>query len=208
MHRNSVAKPLTPDGRHLLTGVLSRSEAVVQMWDVETGKEARRFPTGDVITSAVAVSPDGRLAASMGNRQVVNVWNLEGDPALLTIGRGPGMALAFSPDSRSLLSGADDGSVWQIDLTPTELKLSRTFVGIVKQITAVAYSADGALVAASALDGKVLVWDAASGKVQHEWQLPGPVHGVSFDARGRHLAIANANATVFILRLETTSEQR
>jgi hypothetical protein len=36
---------------------------------------------------------------------------------------------------------------------------------------------------------------------QTGWHFPGPVNGVTFDATGRHLATANANGTVFILRL-------
>ncbi len=34
-----------------------------------------------------------------------------------------------------------------------------------------------------------------------EWQLPGPVNGVAAD--GRHLATANGNGTVYILRLRS-----
>jgi hypothetical protein len=38
-------------------------------------------------------------------------------------------------------------------------------------------------------------------KKLHEWQLPGGVAAVCFAPDGRHLAAANANGTVYILRL-------
>ena len=35
----------------------------------------------------------------------------------------------------------------------------------------------------------------------HEWQIRGPIQGLAFAADGRHLASANGNGTVYILRI-------
>lgn len=44
------------------------------------------------------------------------------------------------------------------------------------------------------------LWDTASGKKTREWQMPG-AHGLAFAPDGRHLAVASASSTVYILRL-------
>jgi hypothetical protein len=46
-----------------------------------------------------------------------------------------------------------------------------------------------------------MVWDAAAAKKLSEWELPGRVYTVAFAPDGRHIATANANATIYILRL-------
>jgi formylglycine-generating enzyme required for sulfatase activity len=56
-------------------------------------------------------------------------------------------------------------------------------------------------VVSAALDGRVILSESASGATLREWHLPCPVHSVAFAADGRHLATANANGTVYILRI-------
>jgi WD40 repeat protein len=75
------------------------------------------------------------------------------------------------------------------------------FSGHTKAITSLASSPDNKLLAASAIDGWVLVWDTATRTVVREWQLAGAVHGVTFAADSRHLALANGNGTAYLLRL-------
>jgi hypothetical protein len=43
--------------------------------------------------------------------------------------------------------------------------------------------------------------DAVARVKRREWTLPGVVHDVAFAPDGRHLATANGNGSVYILRL-------
>jgi hypothetical protein len=52
-------------------------------------------------------------------------------------------------------------------------------------------------------DGQVVRWDRSGGKVllDRNLGLPGPLNAATLAADGRHLITANANGTVYILRL-------
>jgi WD40 repeat protein len=63
-----------------------------------------------------------------------------------------------------------------------------------------AFAPDGRLLAVAAKD-KVQLYAVDTGSKMREWDFPGVVHAIAFAADGRHLATANANGTVYILRL-------
>ena len=54
----------------------------------------------------------------------------------------------------------------------------------------------------------VVVLDMPAGKKEKEWQFPGPVHGLAFAPDSRHLAVANGNGTIYILRLSGEAQPR
>jgi serine/threonine protein kinase/WD40 repeat protein len=106
-----------PNGNLVLSG---GADGSARLWDVWTGKELERWTQPGLIAS-VAFSADGRFAA----------YGLGGAPPnrlrLLDVSRrerlwdrnphnGYIFGLEFSPESRSLLSGAGDGAVIQWEL--------------------------------------------------------------------------------------------
>ena len=73
-------------------------------------------------------------------------------------------SVVFGSDWRRLVSGAVDGSVRMWDLQATRRQDSDTSF----HLRAAAVSCDGSLVATGFSDGRVVVWDAAMGKVVSE----------------------------------------
>jgi WD40 repeat protein len=195
----------SPDGKRLLSGGNSRESQAVVVWDVESRQEIERVKTEISDHTSVAISPDGRWRAAGGSDRATAFWRSEAGADVRHLEPGAGSSqqrLAFSGGSRFLFVGSSDGTVRRIDVENPDLRQQlQSYAGGSKPLTGVACSADDSLLAASAEDGRVFLWDAATTAMIREWRLPGKVNGVAFDAKGRHLALACGNGAVFFLRV-------
>jgi WD40 repeat protein len=149
-----------PAGRHLL---LFEADEPARWLDAETGREVCVLKGEPAPFAALALSPDGRYAASGSNTPnrpgVLRVWDLrDGAEAAPFDGHPDGIAsLAFSPDGRRLASGSRDKSVKVWDTkTGRELLTLRGHAAAVRQV---AFSPDGHFLVSVGVDGAVLVWD-------------------------------------------------
>jgi WD40 repeat protein len=196
---------ISPDSRLVVTCPDNNTLAVI---DSETGNDSERVTSGNLQAREGRFSSDGLWWATTGTDHLVELWSRKGKPPVrrspplgaFRVSRG----FEFSPTSRFLLAGYDDGAVRMFDVDKFDQVQPRTFAGLVTAITGVAWAADEKAVAASSDKGKVVVWETDSGKVLGEWQMPGAVHGVAFLPDGRHLLTANGNGTAFVLRLKSS----
>lgn len=152
-----------PDGR-VIAGF---ADGRVELLDPRTGRTAALVGrAGTRRVRSIAVSPDGRLAATNGFDRTLRIWDLE---ALSLVEEWPRMhsvsncALAFSPDGAAIVSPAADGS-FQVRKVPSgEVLLTIPNDGF-EPIAAV-FSPDGSRIATTTRRGPVMVYSAADGAV-------------------------------------------
>jgi WD40 repeat protein len=227
----SAATLIDPDGK---TGIIGAGRAIL-FWDLTTGRIAERWKVpGEV--SRVARSPDGKLwavASSSGNirlwstatRELLHAWHAtdEHDGAVV--------ALAFSPDSKRLASGAGNvyghGAadpflrVWDVT-DPRDVKEQRAIPMDANGVLALAFSPDGKTLAASEFSGggqqylqdkakkkeldppRVTLFDPVTGKRQRRLTgLSGYASELAFSEGGALLAAPTSNGPVVVWHVAT-----
>jgi WD40 domain-containing protein len=157
--------------------------------------------------ASVALSPDGRLLAAAARDegwpppQPLRLWRVT-DTGLASLAF-PWLRtdrVAFTPDGKGLAAGGG-GEIHLWDLTP-KVPRERLALKVSDNWDHPQFWFDATGRRLVSLTGqKLAVWDTASGKALHAWDWPLPLRSVAWAHDGRHLAVGNANGTVYVLRL-------
>ncbi len=207
-------------------GMRLRSARMVAGWSAAAGIAAcgyGRWTIGNASqpgwamtagVSAVAFSPNSRLAASGSGDRSVRLWRIEtGQCVTILPGRtGRVNAVAFSPDGRLLASGSgsfserrrDDDAVrlWRLENSQCVATLS----GHGGSVNAVAFSPDGRRLASGSADRSVRFWRVESR--QSTATLQGhaeAVNALAFSGDGRWLASGGGDGVVLWSPRQTTT---
>lgn len=157
---------------------------------------AQTFTHGSQV-ERLAVSPNGKVLASGGGGENAKVclWDLGTSKRIgeLTGHRAGITGLAFTPDSKQLITSSWDGQVILWDLSTANVV--RRFEGHAGDVTGLALSPDGRTLATGGMDGTIRLWKLATGKERRcLGPLPrsdnklGVVLAVAFSADGALLA--------------------
>jgi WD40 repeat protein len=198
------------DGKLLAGGSQDRT---VRLYDVAAGKVTLRGElTHSDPVNAVALDANGHTLVCLVGDQLrghtLRLWDLT--PARprvradLRPPRGFWTKMALSPDGRTLAAGTGNGALrlWDLGAADPRDRREWPIPGARGAVSALALSPDGQLLAAS-VPGRLVVWDLGAMKMIRDWELPGTVEDLAFGPEGRHLITANANGTVYILRLSS-----
>lgn len=198
----------SPDGKYAILGSYAEP---LKLWETSSGRLLYSFVGHRGGTTSVVFSPDGRyaLSGSAGNSSLnksiasnyyfgtiqlkskenfLKLWKVSSGKLLrILVGHNGGVnTVAFSPDSRYALSGANDKTLklWEI----SSGKPLRSFVGHTHRVTSVAFSPDGRYALSGSADNTLKLWDITSGKPVRSFSKGrASVESVAFSPDGRYV---------------------
>ncbi|QDU21855.1 protein kinase domain-containing protein [Urbifossiella limnaea] len=188
-----AALAFSPDGKHLLSApsdVPTDRRTPITIWEVQSGRAVGTLDGHTGPLWQVAFSPDGKTLVSAGHDATIRWWNFETraerksvpSPArqyVRSVVIAPTGQLAVGTGDRVFLLGPD----------------GLTLRTIGKAAAPLTYSPDGRLLAGVTWqEGRVTVWDAATGDEVAAWQAhDGRVNGLAFALDGRTLATTGSD---------------
>jgi WD40 repeat protein len=218
----------SPNGRLLATGAPG---GPIRLWSLAgPGGRSRLVATlsgHKAEVSCLAFSPDGKFLASGGADTTIRLWDARGASERRPHGRGPApgprrelitlwghgavvLALASSPDGRTLATASDDSTIklWDVAAYP---KLGGRALATFRipevGVAALAFAPDGQTLASGSYDGMVRLWEAATRGATSVLRQKIPVYALAFSPDGRTLATGNANGAARLWDLSSREEE-
>ena len=172
----------------------------IGLWDLTRGELITRLNGHQANVTAIAVSADGRLAASGSWDRTVRIWDLDRRTLLHELpAAGNVNAVRFTPDGTQVLAGTSDGDLqaWRAADGTQLMALNAHDFGV----TALTLTPDGRTGATASVDETVQLWDLERGEALatlfgHE----GPVLAVALSPDGELVASGGVDGTVRVWR--------
>ena len=177
----------------------AHTDSTAWIWDAASGVPLYKFEGGDLVTVALAFSPDSRfLAAGTGTETRVYdvsrgnlIYRLAGDSYVVN-------ALAWSKDGTLLASASGYNiRVWNAQTG----RLARTLKGHRLTVSALAFG-NGSLLASGGYDTQLRFWNAQTGTSLGAFSgHNGQIRGLAFTSDGKRLASASQDGMVALWKM-------
>ncbi|HEY84488.1 MAG TPA: ABC transporter permease subunit [Chloroflexi bacterium] len=210
----------SPDGSILFS---SGHDGKVRKWDVAAGEARQDFDAGSSPLNDMDLSADGSTLATVGQDGIARVFDTASGQMLQAIGpnENVGLAVALSPDGSQL--AASDGvniQLWDAHTgNPVRTlagycedetisaqkecdKAEEDWLGHEKDVTVLAFSPDGEILASGSDDTTIIFWETASGEAK--WDSGGhwaAVTAMGFNSKGNGMLSGGADSKVRSWRL-------
>jgi WD40 repeat protein len=198
----------SPDGRYLVVASLSDGIRVHDLTSTDPPRSLTARPSRRAV-----FSPDGRTIAGAPDHRVT-LWDAKTGDLLGTLTEPEPAeigAMAFSPDGHWLAVGVGGPNNFAADepqkvmvFDVANRKIHRTFA-TPTQVSAVAFSRDGKLLAAAGHNGTLWLWDTSDWKEIANWQGPAGTRYASivFLRGDRELAVGSNSGRIDLWDVQT-----
>ncbi len=201
--RNAAVKSIAflPDGQRLIS---AGADGAVKLWDLRTGKYALRI-LGDPASLSLTTIHPGMLGVPNAIPQAVLAagcritrptaevcWRIP------TLGQNIG-GVALSPGGDSLaiaIVRSQDSEIQLFNLATRQVVAVLEARDLDGRVASLAFSSDGATVAAGTDGRTVILWEHAMGKRRVLHGHRGPVWQVAFSSDGQRVVTAGADRTI------------
>ena len=190
-----------------------------KIWIIDLkGIRSGPFPDFAGWSTGVALSPDSRRVAAWSMDGDIWIYDADTGRRARTLKGQPkkwGMALAWSPDGKTLAAARSAISLWDVESGKTV----KTLEGHQDFVRALTFSPDGRRLASASMDKSVKVWNLSEGKeslalkpegfafyADGEWvtaPIRLPATAAAFSADGKSLATAGADRIVRVWDAKT-----
>jgi len=200
-----IGSAISPDGKTAVTRSVRSTD--LDLWEVETGSSLGSLHGPDGLTHDVdcympTFSPDGRVVAAGCNdgrlrRGLLVLFPLDhsSSPRVIEAHSDAIRYVAFEPNGRSIITGAEDRELKRWDAKTGELL--RTYIGHSRGIKAATLTADGRQILSGSFDRTLRIWDVATGEQLR--RLDGhreQVDGITVSRDGRFAITASWDGTL------------
>jgi WD40 repeat protein len=147
---------------------------------------------------AIAAGTDGAVLVWRSDEEI-KTWTSAPEPEQLIEAASYVYAVAFSPDGDAVASAGEDCVVRVTGLDGRELlRKTKAEKGHGEAVYSLAFSPDGKYLASGGWDGRVIVWNLATGMVHQDERFSGRISSVAFPSAppGHLLAIGSHDNTV------------
>jgi hypothetical protein len=194
----------TTDGQTLAAGGGSDGQTgPIVLWQVSTGARRTELPGHRGGTLALVFLPDGRLAASGGDRTLsLQVPLGEEGPVLFDGAVASDARIALSADGRALLSADISGTICLWELLTRKVRFRIVYADDAHY--ALAVSPDGRLAAAGGWAKTVIVFDLATGATIARFRGHlDAIHALAFAPDGKRIASGGPDGSVLLWEVPT-----
>jgi WD40 repeat protein len=165
-HRATVnSLSYSADGKKLAS---ASDDRTVRVWDITAGKEIHQLASHDEPVRRVMFSPDAKKLASQGEYKSTILWNDRGGILARFQTSGRRLSLAFSLNSKLLVSEYDEVTLSVLDaetgknVFQTEWHQPKTGTGLC------ALTPDAQTLAVDNRKSKITIWDVKTGRKRGE----------------------------------------
>jgi WD40 repeat protein len=201
----------SPDGNLLASGGQERKlglfKEAIWLWDVSGKQAPRRLEVHPFQRINCVTFTDSHLLASGGNYWIT-LWDVVSgqiEGRLKAMREGAVMSIAFSPDSQTLCSGYEEGSIcfWNMK-SQRRVRLVRKAAS--SPIQSMACSPNGRLLASAGYG--IRLWEMASGQEMYRWEKVGWATNVLFSPDSQLFVWGDRDGLIHLWDLTSRREVR